>query len=159
MITRKIAIIVLGVFVLLITGCADRQEEADRLQEEVESMESDTVADTAAESVRQAQPTDSPSTAGSAIPPADEPVRTMPQRPESAGYTVQVASCEDQNYAMYLVDLYTERGYEPWVTSYVQDGQQYYRVRLGIFTSRSEADALREELKDKYSLDTWIDTN
>jgi hypothetical protein len=55
------------------------------------------------------------------------------------------------------VRQYNERGYQPYVTTYLHEGQQYYRVRLGIFETLAEANALKLELEDKYSVGTWID--
>ena len=68
MITRNIVLILLGTFALMVTGCADKQEEADRLQEEVQSLEGDSAVDTMAESTQPVDPTDSLAADGSAIP-------------------------------------------------------------------------------------------
>ncbi len=88
---------------------------------------------------------------------AEESISKMPKQPAGEGYTVQVAGCENRDYAEHLVDVYTERGYQPYVTSITVEGQGYYRVRIGIFESLSDAKALQAELKDKYSVDTWVD--
>ena len=81
----------------------------------------------------------------------------MPPRPAGAGYEVQVAGCEDAAYAQSLVQRYRQRGYEPYVTTAVIDGQKYYRVRLGIFETLSEARAVKSAVEDRYSVMAWID--
>ena len=39
------------------------------------------------------------------------------------------------------------------------EGQTFYRVRLGVFESMSEAKAAKAEIKDRYSIEAWIDVN
>ena len=81
----------------------------------------------------------------------------MPPAPKGSGFSVQVASATDEKYAQYLVELWKERGYEPFVSTITHDNQIYYRVRLGLFESNAEAKKIVSELADKYSLKTWID--
>ena len=91
-----------------------------------------------------------------AIPEEEPPA--MPGQPEGSGYTVQVASCESSDYASHLVSLYTERGYEPFVSEAVVGDQLFYRVRIGVFAGYSDAVHLQKELMDRYSLKTWVGT-
>ena len=77
--------------------------------------------------------------------------------PAGGGYTVQVAGCEDQAYAEYLVEKYTERGYDPYIATANVNGQTYYRVRIGSFETLGEAKALKTQLADRYSVVAWID--
>jgi len=81
----------------------------------------------------------------------------MPPAPKGSGFSVQVASATDEKYALYLVELWKGRGYEPFVSTITHDNQIYYRVRLGLFESNAEAKKIVSELADKYSLKTWID--
>lgn len=156
---KKIIILLLPVLCLpFLFGCADKQEEAEKLEQEmlaepgpsVDTSDIDTTDDT----IR--------SLSESALAPSDadavsEESVTMPRRPIGEGYTVQVAASETEEYAVYLIDLYTERGYEPYVTEFWIGGEQHYRVRIGLFETYSEAEALRDELFDKYSVEAWID--
>ncbi len=155
----KYKIILAVVFGLIFAvGCADKQEDANQLQEQMRQMEDgDSTTDTTAvvDSMTEQIAADA-----NAIPvEEEEPARTMPQRPAGDGFAVQVASCEDEKYAMYMVDLFKERGYDPYVTSFRLDDQLFYRVRLGMFETRSEAQGFVDEMKDKYSIKAWIDSN
>jgi cell division septation protein DedD len=154
----KIAARLAGVLaiLLLIIGCSNEQkEEASRLEQEMRQME-DTVADTTpAETAPDTSEMATPSNAG-AIPQETE-LAGLPGRPAGSGYAVQVASCEDESYARYLVGLYAERGFNPYVETYDEMGQTYYRVRLGLFDTLAEARAVKAELADRYSINPWID--
>jgi len=141
---------------VLVVACSDKQKEAERLEQEMKDREgaADTTMgveeDTAArmEADAHAVPQETQK-----VPPA------MPPAPPGEGYTIQVASCESQDYARHLVDLYRKRGYEPYVETRNQDGQLYYRVRVGNVATLNEAKQLKAELSDKYSVAGWIDYN
>ncbi|MCK4373139.1 MAG: hypothetical protein KAW61_08320, partial [candidate division Zixibacteria bacterium] len=81
---------------LLLIGCAERQEDAEKLGQEVMEEEAEAV-DTMApdESVIDSSAVDEVSADASAVP--DESV-TLPGAPVGEGYTVQVAACEDYEY-------------------------------------------------------------
>ncbi len=81
----------------------------------------------------------------------------MPPAPKGDGYAVQVASCSDEPYARYLLELWKGRGYEPFVSTITYNNETHYRVRLGLYQSQSEAKKMVVELEDKYSLKTWVD--
>jgi cell division septation protein DedD len=150
-------LVLMGLLVIsVLAACSDKQKEAARLEQEMKDMESG--ADTlAAEAAVDTIPEPSAADAD-AIPeeiaPSPEP---MPPAPSGDGYTVQVASCEDETYARYLLDLYRDRGYDPFVNTFTLEGQLYYRVRIGIAPTLSEANALKQEIQDKYSIECWID--
>jgi len=90
-------------------------------------------------------------------PKPEAPKTAMPPAPAGVGYTVQIASCESEDYARRLINRYTERGYEPFVTTITYTNQTYYRVRVGHFQTVAEARALRDELADRYSIKPWVD--
>ena len=94
-----------------------------------------------------------------AVPEEEKEETYTGSQPEGSGYTVQVASCESMTYAEHLIQIYTERGYEPYMVKANVDGETYYRVRIGIYPSLSEAQSLKSELADKYSVKAWIDYN
>jgi cell division septation protein DedD len=157
-------IIIAGLTILLLVSCSEKQKEAARLEQEVKNLEETTATDTAApESMTVAIDTLSAATAGadaSAIPPEAQPritPRPMPPAPTGKGWTVQVASCESQDYARRLVDVFTSRGYQPYVTTITKGQQLYYRVRIGNLTNIAEARRLKDELSDRYSVKAWID--
>ena len=150
-----IALILLAL--VLLVGCSeDSKKEAAKLEQEMmgEEAEVDTTA-TAVEDTLAEVP--EPMDAG-AVPEEEEEVY-VPTEPEGSGYTIQVASCESMEYAQHLIERYTQRGYEPYMTRVEVDGQLYYRVRIGNFQAKSEAVSLKAELMDRYSVQAWIDYN
>ena len=149
-------LIFLSIFALLAVSCSRKKEEAARLEQEM--MQEEGVVDTAAEAGLTPKDTAeyaAPELDAGAIP-SEEP-QFVPQEEEAAGYVVQVAACESLEYAQYLVEKYTARGYSPYLTTATVDGQTYYRVRVGGLATLQEAKELKTELVDKYSVEAWID--
>ena len=142
--------------ILLVFGCSKKKDEVAQLEKELmgqTEQDSITIADSlfrldsiVAEEAMNAE----------AIPEESERF-VMPGKPAGSGYTVQVAGCENSDYAQYLVRKYQNRGYEPYVTTKTVEDQLYNRVRIGVFDSFNEANALKVELNDKYSIESWID--
>lgn len=155
---RKSMILLIPILLILFVGCSkEAKDEAAKMEKEMladtqTSVDTTTMTDTAAVM----SPDTGANFEASAVPD-EKPSSMMPAKPAGEGYTVQVASCEDRDYAQSLVEKYKERGYEPYVTSVTVDGQSYYRVRIGIFESISQAKALQAELADRYSVNSWID--
>ncbi len=156
----RLFLIAAGMLVLMslvITGGCSKDDDVSDLEQEMLSQENprtDTVVDTVT-----APPPDTGQAdldAG-AIPVESEEEPPMPSRPAGVGYEVQVAGCEDPAYARYLIDKYRNRGYEPYVTEATVAGQKYYRVRLGVYETLGEAQRVQAEIKDRYSVDAWID--
>ena len=147
----------LGLCVALTVGCSKKKEDAAKLEEEMLAQEGgDTTGDTL-KMPDQVEDTLAMAADVAAVPQEEEVLPTMPRRPVGEGYTVQVAACESSDYARYLVDLYTQRGYEPFVSEFSVGGQTYYRVRIGLFDLQSEANRLKAEWIDKYTVQPWID--
>jgi cell division septation protein DedD len=91
-----------------------------------------------------------------AVPKEDE-AKYAPTEVTGHGWTVQVAGCESLKYAQHLSALFTERGYDPYITEIERDGKTVYRVRIGKFEAKAAADLLKAELAEKYSVQAWID--
>ncbi len=154
-----LAMVVLGLATLG-WGCKDRQEEAQRLQDELDGQ-TETVVDTpATDTAVDLVPETIPDPA--TTPEAEEmgattPDLTMPPRDDAPGFTVQVSSTLSAEYAVTTEELYRNRGYEPFTETASVDGETYYRTRIGYFDTFEEAKALQAELVDRYSVTTWID--
>ncbi|MDF1544814.1 MAG: SPOR domain-containing protein [bacterium] len=138
-------------------SCSNKKEEAAKLEQEVLNQDSGMMAEEDSITIdsQVVEPLDA-----TAIPEEEPEVASapdMPRRPAGDGYTVQVASCEDEAYARHLVNVYTERGYEPYVSEISIDGQLYHRVRVGMYDSFGAADQLKRELEDKYTISPWVD--
>jgi len=145
----------IGLFTALVIGCSGKKEEAAKLEKEMmqkESVAAESIADTSA-MLTDTFGYGAPNVG--AIP--EEEQKVVPKYGEGEGYAVQVASCESLDYAQYLVEKYTERGYNPYLTTTTVNSQTYYRVRIGGIETLEEAKKLEAELVDKYSVKVWID--
>jgi len=151
--------LVVFVSLLLIAGCAKKQEEASKLEQEMLEQErpgGDSLQPDAGAVPQEAAIEDSVAVTANADAVPEESYETFAAAPAS-GWTVQVAACEDRDYAEHLLRLFTSRGYEPYRTVTVQDGVTFHRVRIGAKDSRAEAIVLRDELVDRYSIAAWVD--
>jgi cell division septation protein DedD len=155
---RLFALTLLAVGVMMLgLGCSkEKKEEAAKLEMELlEQKAGDTLpgattpADTVTMAERQAD--------AQAVPREPRPSTPMPQAPADEGFTVQVAATIDMDYASELIELYRQRGYDPFVTTAHVGGETYYRIRIGSFTSRADAKLLQAELLDRFSVNAWID--
>jgi len=147
-------LLLLMLLALLVTGCSKKQEDAAKLEQEL--LNEDSAGQVMADSAEMAADTGASALDASAIP-EEEPPAAMPGQPEGSGYTVQVASCEERSYAEHVIDLYTNRGYEPYLVTVTVDGQIYHRIRIGMFETWQEARALQNDLLSKYSVQSWVD--
>lgn len=150
-------VISIALLLLLAAGCAQKKEDAAKLEQEMMEQEA-RVADTSQIDAGVVPPeTVSDPAAVQAEVSQQEEQEYAPRRPEESGYTVQVAACESLDYAQYLIEKYADRGYEPYMTTVEVDGEIFHRVRLGSFETPEEAGQLKAELEDKYSVSAWID--
>lgn len=160
---RKLLILTAcGLLIALALGCSDdKKEEAQRLEQEMLGGGQQTDTTQIAETTPSARPGDSTPTAPGrpeAIPKETVKPIGLPSQPIGSGYVVQIASCPSSEYAEYLVGKYQKRGYEPWVITYTgNQGDIYFRVRLGYYDTQAEADRVKRELIDRYSINPWID--
>jgi cell division septation protein DedD len=146
-----------GIFALLAVSCSRKKEEAAQLEQEM--IQEEAAVDTTAEAGLTPEDTAgyAPTGMDAGAIPSEEKRQFVPQEEETVGYVVQVAACESLEYAQYLVEKYTARGYSPYLTTATVDGQTYYRVRVGGIATLQEAKELKAELVDKYSVEAWID--
>ena len=96
---------------LLFVACADRQDEAEKLGQEVTEQDIDSATLSPGVSPDNDLPVVDESSADAAAAPAETEYTF--EIPPGDGFTVQVASCPDKVYGQYLVGLYSKRGYEP----------------------------------------------
>lgn len=153
--TLLISFSILAVTILI--GCSDKKDEAAKLEEDFLNRQNpvDTTVPVDTETVEDTMHRQGLGDAGAV--PKEETDFDFPSAPAGGAYTVQVASCESPDYATYLVNKYTERGYQPYVTVAEVGGQTFYRVRIGAFDTQAEAKSLQAELLDRFSVTTWID--
>lgn len=145
--------------VLAVSGCSKKKEDAKALQTEAAHDE----AARAMDSLSQKPPTTdttAPVTPKPAI--AEEPVEqesAEPEYPQEAGFVVQVGSYLDHDLATSMVDRYKNRGYDAFLVPSAINGQEFYRLRIGVFDSYAEARQIGEQLADRYSATYWVDNN
>jgi cell division protein FtsN len=76
-----------------------------------------------------------------------------PENTNDAGkWTVQVNAFPDERSAQSWVDRLKNKGYNAYVTEIRSKGRTWYRVRVGRYGSREEADRIAEALKSKENL-------
>jgi cell division protein FtsN len=74
-------------------------------------------------------------------------------------WTVQVNAYPDERSARQLVDRLKSKGYNAQVTETRNKGKTWYRVRVGSYRSREEADKALEDLKSKEKFDKAFATS
>lgn len=147
-------------FLLVIGGCNKDKEISDLENEIKESESSDLLEDQTATTDTMTEATEEVAMTPETAPVEEEPeVKEMPSRPEGNGFTVQVAAGSDYDYVTDRVNWFSNQGYNAFMEEAVVDGVTYYRVRIGVYPDIAEAKTVGDELKDKYSVDYWIDNN
>lgn len=89
-----------------------------------------------------------------APPTTSRPVPTEGRPVE--GPVVQVFSSHDREQAQKIVDQLTDGGQPAYMSPTEVDGQTMFRVRIGPFQSREQAERVADQVKRKYRLETWI---
>lgn len=136
-------------------GCNKSEEDVDRLEQE--AMDSEAV---------EAVPDSSTIEATEVVEEVEEPMTAEEELASrryeatgTGGFTVQIGSGSTRLDANYAAEQYIARGYEAYVSEVYIDDVSFFRVRIGNLESYEEAVQLGEELKDKFSVDYWIDNN
>ena len=91
-------------------------------------------------------------------PPAQSAPVTAPP-PAIVGaeaLVVQVFSSTDQAQAQRILDRVRGGGYPAVMSSGDVDGRPMYRVRVGPYSDREEAQSVADRIRRAYRLDTWI---
>lgn len=84
---------------------------------------------------------------------------TAIQTPSSvdANYTIQIAADSNRESAQIVVDKFNTAGFD----AYIQEtsaaaNQVMYRIRIGKFATREDAELVANRIKNEHGLDTWI---
>ena len=80
----------------------------------------------------------------------------LPKSMDSGNYTVQVASWSTREDADKLADFYSGKGFAPRVEPATVSSSLWYRVRLGWYGSRDDAQAVADYVADRYKSDIWV---
>jgi cell division protein FtsN len=74
----------------------------------------------------------------------------------SQGLLVQVFSSADRSQADRVYQQLREGGFSPVMSPVEVDGNVMYRVRLGPYGDRTEAQSVADRVRRTFKLDTWI---
>jgi cell division protein FtsN len=94
----------------------------------------------------------------SKTPPADAPSASAAAgEPPGAGFAVQVATFPDRPNAELLAKRLVGKGYPAFVTGPVKGGaKMIYRVRVGKYQDKHEAEAVSNKLEKEEQFKPWI---
>jgi DedD protein len=92
---------------------------------------------------------------------AKEPARSAAvdaaaAEPAGAGYAVQIAALNVRDEAEAIAKRLSSKGYAAYVLSPGSGSPSIYRVRIGKFPSRREAESVAAKLKKEEQLNPWV---
>jgi DedD protein len=97
--------------------------------------------------------------AGAAAPPASSAASPAAAPAARRGqYTVQVAATRERGEADALARRLAGRGYQAYVDPSTGPGVKMYRVRVGGYADRREADRVRQRLEKEEKFKPWVTT-
>ncbi len=82
--------------------------------------------------------------------------RPVPRQEEAGGLVVQVFSSREREQAQKVVDTLTGAGQRAFLSPQQVEGRTMYRVRIGPFSERAQAEKVADQVKRTHKLDTWI---
>jgi cell division septation protein DedD len=92
-----------------------------------------------------------------ASPPATPaPPAAQPAEPAGQGYAVQIAALNVRTEAEAIAKRLTSKGYSAYVLTPPQGTPLVYRVRVGKFPTRREAESMAARLKKEELFNPWI---
>jgi cell division septation protein DedD len=90
-------------------------------------------------------------------PPAKEPARAAaPSEPQGTGYAVQIAALNIRSEADAIAKRLATKGYAAYVVNPAAGTPQIYRVRIGKFGSRREAETIATKLEKEEQFKPWV---
>ena len=93
--------------------------------------------------------------AASPVQPAKRSEIVEPKVPKGA-VVIQVFSSQDQSQADRIRKQLAKGGQKAFLSPVDVAGHTMYRVRIGPFSSRSDAQKVAEKVRKAYKLDTWV---
>ena len=89
-------------------------------------------------------------------PPAPAVNAALAAEPAGAGYAVQIAALNVRDEAEAIAKRLSSKGYAAYVISPASGSPSIYRVRIGKFPSRREAESIAAKLKKEEQLNPWV---
>jgi DedD protein len=87
--------------------------------------------------------------------PAPSPAREEPAIPKGS-VVIQVFSSQDRSQAERIRRRLSNGGEKAYLSPVEVGGHTMYRVRIGPFSSRADAQKVAEKVRKDYEYDTWI---
>lgn len=103
--------------------------------------------------------TEKPTPAPAAQRPAAAPARSTVQAGDptsSSGYAVQLAALRERNEAEAIVKRLVQKGYQAYVLVPAPGAPPVYRVQVGRFPTRSEAERTAARLRKQEQFTPWV---
>jgi cell division protein FtsN len=97
--------------------------------------------------------TATPATAGTTTPPA---TATPAAEPAGQGFALQITALREKNEAETIARRLSSKGYSAYVMTPAKGTPSVYRVRVGKFKTRREAEAMATRLKKEEQFTPWI---
>jgi len=97
-----------------------------------------------------------PPAARPAAPAAAGPAAAEPAPPAAGEVVIQVLSSRDREQAQSMVERLLASGRDAYLSPVESGGQTLYRVRIGPFADRAQAQRVADEVRRQFKVDTWI---
>jgi cell division septation protein DedD len=105
------------------------------------------------------EPSYSPPSSASGAKPAAKAASEKPAAPVApgdSGFTVQVAAIKERDEAQRIAKRLIAKGFPAYVTAPANDAAKFFRVRVGKFQDRGEADAMARRLENEEQFKPWV---
>lgn len=134
------------------TVAADVSRKADEVKPSLGKAEKSGPSEKASKPGKVASPS-TPTAVAALEKPAV--IAAEPPRPASDGWVVQVAAVNTRNDADEFVKGLTTKGFSAFVVAPAA-GTSIYRVRVGSFKTKGEADTMAEKLRKEMGMKPWV---
>jgi cell division septation protein DedD len=108
------------------------------------------------ETLREAPPPAEPAARPADAPAARPNASNVPGEPPGDGFAIQLAALGKREEAEVVVRRLVEKGYAAYVMAPVAGAPAVYRVRVGKFDDRREAEAVSTRLQKEEQFKPWI---
>ena len=88
--------------------------------------------------------------------PVDKPVDLVPTSVTGGGFVVQIAALRDRTEADTIVKRLSGKGYQAFVVNPVPGKPPVYKVQVGRFAERGEAEKIAVRLKSEEQFSPWV---
>jgi len=89
-------------------------------------------------------------------PPAAKELAQSPPEPAGPGYALQIAALRDRGDAEAIAKRLASKGYAAYVLAPAKGTPVVYRVRIGKFRTRREAETMAAKLQKEEQFNPWI---